>query len=319
MKQWLLSLTVLLISASALQAQDPAVFNHYVQSPVILNPAAVGFADEYRVMLNTRAAWAGFNDAPTTFGLRANGPIGESFGLGFTVLSESAAQLQRTKGQIDVSFRVKFGNTSAGKPVFQGGFGFFTEFQRLSLDGDVLNNVQNQLTDERLQQLVDGENRFDAGIGFYGTYLENTFGGITINNLVANRLQDISGRSINEGLNYTFLLGHRLNLENSKVSLTPSIMMRNIQDAPFMLDVNLQAGFVDDQFLAGLSYRYLGAMGLLLGTQQKGFRFFYSFDLGFGGLEQYSSGSHEFTVGYVLSRQELKAGRDRRARAANRQ
>lgn len=307
----------MICGTTGLKAQDPAVFNHYVQSPIILNPAAAGFADEYRVMLNTRAAWSGFDDAPKTLGVRANGPIGESFGMGFTFLTEKAAQLQRTKGQIDVSFRLKFGQEVNGKTAFQGGLGFFTEFQRLTLDADIINNPQYQMSDETILEYLDGKNRFDAGIGFYGSYLENTFGGITINNLIANRLENISGGRIDEGLNFTFLLGHTFPLEGSNINLTPSLMMRDVQDAPFMLDVNLQAGFLEDQFIAGLSYRYLGAVGLLLGTQQKGFRLYYSFDLGFGGLQEYSTGSHELTVGYAITRSNFQAAQDRRARKAN--
>ena len=315
MKNWLL-LTLLVLgigSTSQLLAQDPAVFNHYIQDPIILNPAAAGFADEYRVMLNTRAAWSGFDDSPKTLGIRANGPVGESFGIGATFLTESAAQLQRTKGQIDVSFRVGFGRDANGVPAFQGGFGFFTEFQRLSLDGSIVGNPQYELNDALILEYLDGKNRVDAGIGFYGAYLENTFGGLTINNLIANRLDEITGRTVNEGLNFTFLLGHKFALMDSKITLTPSLMMRDIQAAPFMLDVNVQAGFMEDQFIAGLSYRYLGSVGLLLGTQQKGFRLYYSFDLGFGGFQQYSNGSHELTVGYAITRPQLKAARERRA------
>ena len=149
-----------------------------------------------------------------------------------------------------------------GKPAFQGGFGFFTEFQRLSLNSDVMSNVQNQLGDERLQQLLNGENRFDAGIGFYGTYLENTFGGLTINNLVANRLEDISGRSINEGLNFTFLVGHDFMLDNSKVSLTPKPDDARHSGCNHLCSTSTsRPASLEDQFIAGLSYRYLGGNG----------------------------------------------------------
>ena len=312
MKNWLPTIVLVLSGLTALMAQDPAVFNHYVQSPIILNPAAAGFADEYRVMLNTRAAWAGFDDAPRTLALRANGPIGESFGIGFTFLTESAAQLSRNKGQIDVSFKIGFGRDVNGVPAFEGGFGFFTEFQRMTLDADVVGNPQYQSGDEQILAFLDGRNQFDGGFGFYGAYLDNTFGGITINNIIRSRLDDISGLSQNDGLNFTFLLGHEFALENSDVKITPSLMVRDIQSAPFMLDVNVQASFVEDQFLAGLSYRNTGALGLLLGARQKGFQLYYAFDLGFGGFQAYHSGSHELTVGYAITRQQLNASRERR-------
>lgn len=317
MKNWLLLFTLVVGGLSTLKAQDPAVFNHYVQSPIILNPAAAGFNGEYRVMLNTRAAWAGFEEAPRTLALRANGPIGESFGIGFTYATESAARRARNKGQVDFSFKLGFGKDEQGNAAFEGALGFFLEYQRFTIDPSVLQNPVIDMSDPRLLEGIDGENRFDAGIGFYGSYLKNTFGGLTINNLVANRLEDISGRTVNEGLNYTFLLGHHFQMENNGVTLTPSLMMRNVRFAPFMLDVNFQAGFLDDQFIAGLSYRNLGSLGILFGTNLKGFRAYYAYDLGFDGLQQFSNGSHELTIGYVLTRREMKAARARRARQSN--
>ena len=323
MKNCLLLAVLVLGALTTLQAQDPAVFNHYVQSPILLNPAAAGFDDEYRVMLNTRAAWSGFEDAPRTLAVRANGPIGESFGIGFTFLTESAAQLNRNKGQIDVSFKVGFGRDANGTPAFEGGFGFFTEFQRQTLDGDIINNPQYEAGDEEILAYLDGKNRFDGGFGFYGAYRENTFGGVTVNNLIRNRLEEISKRANNNGLNFTLLLGHNFALDGSDVKITPSLMMRNIQGAPFMLDVNVQASFLEDQFMAGLSLRNqfepgldrtnTNALGLLLGTRQKGFQLYYSFDLGFGGFQQYSNGSHELTIGYAITRQQLNTARERRA------
>jgi len=308
---------VLILAALGVSAQDEAIFNHYVQNPIILNPAAAGFSDEYTLQLNARAAWSGFEDSPKTVAARFNGPIGQSFGIGAAVFSESAAQLRRLKGQVDVAFRFGLGKEIRGKRAFQAAFGFFTQFQRITLDPDIVNDGLHQAGDEDIMRFLDGKNRFDAGIGIYGSYLENTFGGFTINNLVANRLSDISGTS-SEGINYTFLLGHRFRLEDLNVNLTPSLMLRDVQDAPFMMDINIQAGFLDDQFIAGLSYRYLGALGLLLGTRIKGLQLYYSYDLSFSEFQRYNNGSHEFTIGYSINRAVFKATRDRKAREQQR-
>ncbi len=319
MKKLLPSLLVFMVAlCTTLSAQDEAVFNHYVQNPILINPAAAGFADEYTVQLNARAAWSGFEGSPKTIAARINGPVGDAFGIGAAIFSETAAQQRRLKGQVDVAFRFGLGKEVKGVPAFQAAFGFFTQFQRLSLDPAIVNNVHYNGGDEEIMAMLDGKNVFDAGIGIYGTYLDRVFGGFTINNLVADQLDNISGLTNEDGLNYTFLLGQRFRIEELNVNLTPSIMLRDIQDAPFMMDFNLQAGFLNDQFIAGLSYRYLGAVGLLLGTELNGFQLYYSFDLGFGEFQQYNNGSHEFTVGYSIDRNSIKAARDRKAREENR-
>lgn len=318
MKKMLPTLVLFLVALGSLTAQDEAVFNHYVQNPIILNPAAAGFLDEYTVQVNARAAWSGFEDSPKTVAARLNGPIGSNFGIGAGIFSESAAGIQRLKGQIDVAFRFGFGKEVKGVQAFQAAFGFFTEFQRLTLDADIINNPRYEPGDQTIAEYLEGRNIFDAGIGVYGSYLENTFGGVTINNLVANRLNDISGATTDEGFNFTFLLGHRFQIEDLNVNLTPSVMMRDVQDAPFMMDFNIQAGFLDDQFIAGLSYRNLGGLGMLLGTKINGLQLYYSYDLGFSEFQSYNNGSHEFTVGYSLSRKSIQDGRKKKAIQDNR-
>ncbi len=317
MKKYLLLLLVFGGLLHSVEAQDEAIFNHYVQSPILLNPGAAGFSDEYQLQLNARTAWAGFDDAPKTLAVRLNGPIGQSFGIGAALISESAAQLNRVKGQLDVAFRLGFGQKVKGVTPFQMAFGFFTQFERLTIDPALLSNPLIQQGDELLMAYINGQNKFDAGVGIYGSYLENTFGGLTINNLVSNRLDNISGANTNSSLNYTFLLGHRFRVESLDLALTPSVMMRNVQGAPFMMDFNLQAGFLNDKLITGLSYRYLGALGLLLGTNLDGLFFYYSYDLSFANFQSYSNGSHEVTVGYRINRAMLKAKRDEKMRQQN--
>lgn len=319
-KQLLPLLLLLLVAGGALHGQDEAIFNHYVQNPIILNPAAAGFNGEYSIFANARAQWSGFDGSPKTVALRGSAPVGESFGIGGGFFSESAAQLRRTKGQVDVAFNFGLGKADQDGQPFRAAFGFFTEFQRVTLDADVINSVHFEAGDDELMSLLDGENEFDAGIGVYGSYRDRVFGGLSINNLVSNRLQDISGTRENQGLNYTFLLGARFYNPSTKVSYTPSIMARDIEDqgAPFMLDFNVQIGFQDDQFIVQPSYRSLGAVGILFGAQPamggfKGFRLYYSYDLPFGGLQQYSNGGHEITVGYALSSKQIKENRRRNA------
>lgn len=313
-----LCLLCCLLAASVLRGQDEAIFNHYVQNPVILNPAAAGFDNEYKVFFNARSQWAGLEGSPTTIALQLNGPVGESFGFGGAFFSEKAAQQRRTKGQVNVSFRFGLGKAEKDVQPFRAAFGFFTEFQRITLDPSIVNNPHFEAGDDDLMNFLNGRNSFDAGIGIYGSFREQVFGGLTINNLVSNRLQDISGLNDNEGLNFTFLLGSRIYSKDTKVSYTPSVMARDIQDAPFMLDFNLQIGFQDDQFIVQPSYRSLGAVGILFGVQPatgnfRGFRLFYSYDLPFGGLQQFSNGGHEITAGYSIGRNAIRDQQKRKA------
>ena len=271
MKKLILLLGLVSVLQTLVHAQDEALFMHYNISPILINPAAAGFDETYNLQFNARMQWTGFEDAPKTFAARYNGPLGRTFGLGVGVFTETAAQMSRSKLQLDYAFRYPVNED------WKLAFGFFTEFQQMRIDGDITDSPFYDPADALLVDLLNGKGQFDAALGIYGTFRENTYGGLTFNNLVSSRLSEIAGVGTSESFfsYYTFNLGHRFELTQQKVSLEPSILLRQIRNAPFQMDLNLKAGFLDEQLIAGLSYRAgLGAMGILLGTRLTNFNLY---------------------------------------------
>ncbi len=302
MKKLILSAGLFLSLLSFIHAQDEALFMHYNISPILLNPAAAGFDDDYQVQFNARMQWTGFEDAPQTFQARYNGPLGPKIGLGIAIMSESAAQINRTKVHLDYAYRLTLNED------WRLAFGFFTAFQRMQIDNSITSGAFYDPADAILEDMLNGQGDFDAGLGIYGTYRNDTYGGLTFNNLVSSRLSNIAGITESEPFFsfYTFTLGHRFEVDEPKVSLEPSIMMRQIRNAPFQMDINLKAGFLDDQLITGLSYRTLGAMGILLGTRLENFNLYYSYDVSFQRFQKFNTGSHELTVALRMKRKTRK-------------
>lgn len=303
MKKLIHLFLLLFVLQVSVQAQDEAIFMHYNVSPILINPAAAGFDEQYNLQFNARMQWTGFEDAPRTIGARYNGPLGRTFGLGIGIFSEKAAQLSRSKLQLDYAFRYPINDD------WKLSFGFYTEFQQLTVDGDITSGNFYDPADDVLEALLNGDGQFDAALGIYGTFRENTYGGITFNNLVSSRLSTIAGTGTSESFfsYYTFLLGHRFELTDQKVSLEPSLMMRQIRNAPYQMDLNLKAGFLDDQLVAGLSYRAgLGALGILLGTRLTNFNLYYSYDVSFQRFQRYNTGSHEITIALQFKKKDRK-------------
>jgi len=281
-------------------AQDAAIFSHYNINPILINPAAAGFDEAQTIFGSFRASWSGFPDAPRTYGVFYNGPIGKTFGLGAGVNAETAAQMTRTRGVLNYAFR--FGI----KEDIKISAGFSTEFQQVRVDNGVL-GVLYDPGDGIIEEAVNGINEFDAGIGAFATYRENTFVGLALTNLVSARLTDISGVTSGTFLSYyTFFLGHRIDVEGLNFTLEPSIMVRRIIDNPQQFDFNVKAGFLEDQLIAGLSYRSLGegALGILLGTKISSLELYYTFDISFQEFQQFNSGSHEVTVAFRMPRKD---------------
>lgn len=293
-----------LVFTTALVAQYEAIFNHYNLSNGsrnLINPAAAGFDAVSQLQFNLRAQWTGFEDAPKTYGALFNAPIGKAFGLGLGIYSEQAAQLANLRIFLNYAFRFQLSED------FKISAGFSTEFQQMTLNSDVLNKPLLQLGDDLIDEFLSGKGIFDAAIGFYGTFRENTFGGLSLNNLVRNKLDEMVAspqQSTSIFQYYTFMLGHKFDLYDLNFSLEPSLAIRQIFSTPAsMVDINLKAGFLEDQLIAGLSYRTgtsIAALGILLGTKLSGFNLYYSYDVSFARFQDYSVGSHEVTVAFIF-------------------
>jgi len=296
----LLLLIALATSFSTAFAQEEAIFTHYHISPILINPGAAGFNESFDLQANARIAWTGFPDAPKNYGALFNGPLGKTFGIGLGVFSEQAAQLTRLKLQLNYAFRFNIGEN------LKLSAGFATEYQRMQLDNGVMESDFFQAGDQLLEDLLDGKGEFDASIGVYGSFMENTFAGLSFNNLVRSRLDDINSTEQKESFfsYYTFLLGHKFEVYDLNITFEPSLMVRSLRDTPQQFDINLKAGFLDEQLITGLSYRSIGSVGLLLGTKLPAFGLYYSYDVSFQRFQKFSSGTHEITLAFSFKKKD---------------
>lgn len=297
----LLTIALIAIGFQWATAQDEAVFTHYHINPILINPAHAGFTELHHIQMNLRNQWAGFPGAPSTYMVNYNGPIGKTLGLGLNILSEEIAQISRVRFGLNYAFRFKADDLDFG-------IGFSTEFQSFSVANSVLSQPAPifESGDFLIQDAVDGQRTFDATLGFFGTYKENTFFGFSFPDLVSARLDDEANGDETDGSSfrsYIFQLGNRFEFDGNDFTLTPSLLVRKLMDIPFQVDLNLLAGFVDDKVQAGLSYRsgVGGAVGLLLGTKLPPFSAYYSYDVSFQDFQQYNNGSHEVTVAFDFS------------------
>ena len=277
-------------------AQDEAIFSHYNIMPVLINPAAAGFGDLHQFQLNARAQWSGFVDAPTTYSAQYNGPLGNNFGLGVGVLTESAAQMNRMRAHLNYAFRFKVSD------MVKLSAGFSAEYQQMRLENGIAANVFFQEGDQVIEDFMDGRGVFDASIGFFSSFNENTKVGLAFTNLVRSRISNIGAQGNNESVlsYYLFYASHSIVMD--EMTLEPSLLVRNVRDVPSQLDINLKASFLQETLTTGLSYRSLGSLGILLGTKLSTFEFYYSYDVFFQNFQKYNDGSHEVTVALSFGR-----------------
>ncbi|MCB0561981.1 MAG: PorP/SprF family type IX secretion system membrane protein [Lewinellaceae bacterium] len=297
MKKILLLISLLAIVRLA-SAQDEAIFSHYNIMPVLINPSAAGFGDVHQFQLNARAQWSGFVDAPTTYSAQYNGPLGNNFGLGVGILTESAAQMNRLRAHLNYAFRFNISE------VVKLSAGFSTEYQQVRLDNGIAANIFFQEGDKVIEDFMDGRGVFDASLGFFSSFNEDTKVGLTFTNLVRSRISNIGAQGNEESIlsYYIFYASHKLRMDDLNFTLEPSFLVRNVRDVPSQVDINLKASFLEESLTTGLSYRSLGSLGILLGTRLSSFEFYYSYDVFFQNFQKYNDGSHEVTIALSFNR-----------------
>lgn len=303
MKKYLPLLIALVIAAQWATAQDRSIFGHYNITPVLINGAAAGFDDMHRIQLNARAAWTSFPDAPKTYAVQYNGPLGDNFGIGVGVLTESAAQMERLRAHLNYAFRFDI-----SKSVKMSA-GFSADYQQMRLDDAVINSSLYENGDRLVDDFIQGEGLFDAAVGVFTSFNENTRVGLTFSNLVGTRTSNADESILQH---YIFFASHKMNIYDYNFSFEPSVMVRNTRDVPSQLDINLMANFLDEALTAGLTYRSINSLGILLGTKLSNFRVLYSYDVFLRQFQRYNDGSHEVTVAISFDRKKEKTPQPKR-------
>jgi type IX secretion system PorP/SprF family membrane protein len=240
-----------------------------------------------------------------------NGPVGDKLALGGGVFSEKIGSMNVFKLQLNYAFRFKLQKAKIG-------LGLSTQFLRQQIDPSLLDNGLVDKRDEVLENMVNGQQIFDASIGAHLLYDDRFFVSLALPNTVRARLDDVPtggsnpnpSTSSNTGLfsHYILQVGYIVHVASQNFKLIPSLTMRSILNTPNQIDLNLQARFLDDKLIAGLTVRPSltsqktdkGASVFLLGTKFKQFQLFYSYDVSFSNFQRYNSGSHELSIALNL-------------------
>ncbi len=306
----ILLLSVAYFSTTSI-AQEEAVFMHYTFNPVLINPAATGFdADHHNVFINIRSSWTNFPETPKTYAISYNGPVGNRLGIGAMLYTENVAAMTRYRGQLSYAFNYQVKDVAMA-------FGLSTEWHRTAVNQDFANSPLYEAGDTRIEEAMDGDNSFDATLGINGAYKDQVFFGVSAPGLIRGKLDDIAGTG--DGGPFQFItanLGGKFPLNDSKVHLMPSVLVKKVRNVDFQADFNLLASFLSEQLITGLTYRAGtgGNLGIILGTKYSALRFVYTYDVYMGDFQQYNGGSHEITVNFEFDRGEGTYDRSKKYR-----
>ncbi len=309
------TLLLLLLFANTLivSAQQDAQFSQYMFNGLYINPAYAGYKEQANIHTFYRSQWTGFEGAPQTMSLAGDMVLNEgNVGLGILLSNDFTGAQSNFSAYANYAYRIQVGDSEFSRLSFGLGAGIVQQ----GIDGDLLtaNDVDQYVPfGKPTESFPDAR----AGI-FYST--PRFFAGLSADNLIAsyfqarNRSQNVLLPKINR--HYYFTAGALFTL-NDDVKLKPTILLKDDEQTYTSLDINAFT-LLYDRFWVGGFYRTavktykkeflyddlqkkngLGVIGDFFINEN--LRIGYAFDYSLSKLRNYNYGSHEISIGFMLS------------------
>ena len=96
------------------------------------------------------------------------------------------------------------------------------------------------------------------------------------------------------------------------VIFEPSVFVKQLNNVPFHVDINLLARFADDKFRGGATYT-VGAdekVGFIVGTRFNTLSFNYGYNVSRNEFQTFNNGSHELSVRFDIGGDSSALGDD---------
>lgn len=284
-----------LMCAVALEAQQLPHFSQYFMNEYVVNPAIAGKNDHFDIRTSQRHQWVGIDDAPRTYTVSLHGPMfKETMGMGVYAFTDITGPTRRTGFQASYAYHLKFSETT--RLALSASLGLL----HYAMDGSKI-----ELRDENdpsLGNTYRAELMPDAKFAAY-FYTSRFYAGITVPNLIQNRLSFYERNSIENRLvpHFMLLTGYKFQLNDDWI-IEPSAFVKFVNPAPLNFDLTLRVHY-KTMLWAGVNYRSRESFTPVFGYTHKDFLFFgYGYDILTNNLQNYSAGSHEFMVGIRLNR-----------------
>ena len=290
-----------LVGLTKLQAQQEGIFNHYLVDPVLINPAYAGSSDKYQLFAHYHTQFDNFQGAPQSYAFSANGLLGDKLGLGAQIFSENISFFNHFMAQIDYAYHY----SNAG---MKAGIGFSTSFSKTRLISDVTKGYLYNPTDYTAQDALSGATYFDASVGANLLLADKFFVSLSSPNLIRARLGSSTGSSQPSSLFKQFILYTGYIYKKDQYTFEPSLQIRKLYESPFEADVSGKLGIMDGRFMAGFTYTPgpTGKWGLMIGTKQANFQFYYTYTSSTANISSYTATGHEITLGLELAKKDKK-------------
>lgn len=290
----ILLIILALAATGSSYAQQRAVYSNFLLNDYYYNPAIAGSKNVHVANVSYRKQWVGFEGAPSLimgnfFGSAKNKG---KHGYGVSLISESTGITNNTTVYLNYAYHMKLGEKiKLGLGVKPG----FMQYRVRLYDAQLADEGDEVLTGN-----IYSANAFDMSAGF-NLYSEKFFVMASAHHILGKSIQFTS---YNENLDfhYNAIAGYNINFKKKKFVLQPSAMVKYTSPVPLQYSAMLK-GTYDNKYWLGFLYRSDDAVGISAGiTVKERFKIAYGYDYTISGLRNYTSGSHEVMLSFVITK-----------------
>jgi len=270
-------------------AQQEPQYSQYLYNMSTVNPA---YVTNQSGLISTgllyRRQWTGIVGAPETANIFSNIPVSEKVELSVNYVNDrigDAISINNNFLNIDFAYIT---NVSSR---FKLSYGLKTGINSFKLDAS-----NSDVADD--PAFIDNDSQLQLTIGA-GLFLfsNNFYAGISSPNLLPNDVS-VNGIGVSQAKTHLYGVSGFIFDVLDEVKLKPSLVIKQVLDAPLTFDVSLNS-LLYDRFELGVSYRHEDAFIALAGFNiTKNLKIGYSYDLSISELSGFNNGSHEVILLY---------------------
>lgn len=303
MKTLRLIFAFLLISMSGYSQQN-APFTQYIFNEMIINPAYAGTKQLININGSYSIMWAGFEGAPTTQTISAEGPVYKNMGLGLHIINDMIGAQSQQGIFGSYSYIVQFNEK------WRLSLGLALGVSNFTVDGTKL--TQDNVYDPAIPRTKVNKVNFDSKVGLFA-YSDRFYAGLSVTELFADVWKSKDLLIAKQSRHYYLTSGYVFDA-GKNLKIKPSFLLREDFKAPADVDINCFF-LIKELFWVGTTVRFganifknpdmdktLRSRNAMIFMTEwnitRSFRIGYSYTLSLTALKNYSG--HEIILGYTF-------------------
>ncbi|MEZ4883335.1 MAG: type IX secretion system membrane protein PorP/SprF [Chitinophagales bacterium] len=288
----IITFILILFFTQEIYAQQVYQLTHYMINDFAFNPAVAGSDDTFVGKASFRKQWSGIDGAPTTGMVSMHGNLSENrtVGIGAILYSDNTGPIGRTGATLAYAYQLPLveNETYLGIGVGANLMSYKINFNEL---------ITRDEGDPQIGAGDQSKMGADANLGLYLKGL-NFWAGLSVNQMFASKYTFVGDVESIENSRHIFLGGGVTFNASENLDIAPSILLKSVAGAGAQFELGARA-IVNKNYWAGISYRTEDALAILVGLQlDSSLNLAYSYDITTSDLSNYTSGTHEITVGY---------------------